>query len=265
MIYWFRLAFFALVLIVPVARASEAFVPIQERAQGQSLVGSSMINDSLYSNPAAGAFTNVYAVDGTFLSTQTFEASIFDTKTSSMGGGLGYFREAVDGGIERQGAVLALVSRLSNVFGLGISGKSMWQPGDSFKDLDAGLTANMAWLQMGLVVRNFAAGGDLNMDQYREYALGARVSWEKTLFFSVAANAKWGSLNPYQFGFGAEYISPWYFAIKGGYLVRNDVNTSNWSGGVSFVSPRLSLHYAAVFPAVAGGQIEHTISTTILF
>ena len=76
------------------ARAA-AFVPTQSMALGQSLSGATLLNDSIYVNPASSAFTSVYSVDGSYLfGPRAFGVSILDTKTSSIGGELGYYHEA---------------------------------------------------------------------------------------------------------------------------------------------------------------------------
>src|SRR5688572_26841971 len=89
------------------ALAAPEFVPLQGKAQGHSLTGASQLNDSLYTNPAASAFTQVYAIDGTFQMPRTFAVSILDTKTSGMGGALGYLRKTpIEGGEPLQGVRL---------------------------------------------------------------------------------------------------------------------------------------------------------------
>jgi hypothetical protein len=68
--------------------ANSEYIPIQERSQGQSLTGSSLLNDSIFSNPASSSFTYVYSMEANYALPRSFAASILDTKTSFMGGGL---------------------------------------------------------------------------------------------------------------------------------------------------------------------------------
>ena len=260
---------FALVL-ASTALAVPEYVPIQERAQGQSLTGANLLNDSLYSNPASSTFTQVYAVDANMQSTRNFAASILDTKTSSIGGALGYFRrESVPGSDKLiQGVRLGLASRVEDWIGVGFTGKMLWgyDPlGREAKltDMDLGILANWNVLQTGVVLRN-AFGGNREMDNLREVGVGVRVNYQNALFLSSSAFSRQG-LKPHQIGFGAEYVSPYYFAVKGGYYFRPNTPVSSWTGGLSFVSPRMSLHYAAELPNDAGRSVEHQFGMTMLF
>ncbi|MBY0370540.1 hypothetical protein K2X33_07635 [bacterium] len=249
---------------------STDFVPLQQRAQGQSLTGASLMNDSLFSNPAASAFTNVYALDGTFLSPKQFSVSVLDTKTSSMGGALGYYRvERPGSGAPVQGARLGMAGRLSENFGIGALGKVVWGPdttgaNNRYYDMDIGMTGQFDFLTFGASVAN-VLGGNGAMGEAREYALGARVNWEQTVFFSAAMNGDFNSLRPTQFGLGAEYVSPYYFAIKGGFRYQPVTRLSYWSTGVSILSPKLSLHYALEIPNGTSASLEHSVGTTFLF
>jgi hypothetical protein len=249
---------------------STEFVPLQQRAQGQSLTGASLLNDSLFSNPAASAFTRVYAVDGTFLNPQTFAVSVLDTRTSAIGGALGYFRTSRPGFQDPiQGARLALSGRASENFGFGLLGKTAWGPsltGANARliDMDFGALAQFGFLQMGFSVTNLL-GGNEAMGAIRSYALGARVNWEETLFLSVSALGSFATFAPAQYGIGAEYVSPYYFSIKGGYRIRPVENQGFWGAGVSILSPKVSIHYAVEVPNFAGGSPEHSVGTTFLF
>ncbi len=248
--------------------ASE-IVPLQERAQGQSLVGASQLNDSLHSNPAANAFVQVYSVDVSYFMPKSFSASVLDTKTSSINGSLGYFKENNDGSRGLEGLKLGLSGKLSEVLSLGVAGKALWGPNvagesDKLNDVDTGLLFRMASLQAGLVVRNTLGGND-RMDFGREWSAGLRYGWQQTLFASVATVSRWKKFSPYQYGVGAEYVSPYYFSIKGGYRIQPDDSKSYWSTGVSLLSPRLSVHYAVEFPRQPDEKVEHNVGVTMMF
>lgn len=261
-----------LLMVVPLyVQATPEFVGIQGRAQGHSLTGSSQLNDSLYSNPAASTFTQVYALEGIFEMPKSFAVSILDTKTSDMGGGLGYFRRNnVDPNIKPfHGGKVSLAGRVAEQIGFGVGGKMLWGPNSEgvdskLTDIDVGLLSQFGIFQAGIVLRN-ALGGDETLGQPREWSAGGRVGWQDTLFFNVATASKFETAAPYQYSAGAEYISPYYFAIKGGYRIQPQNNLTFWSGGLSFISPRLSLHYAVEFPQENGKAAEHAIATTLLF
>lgn len=249
---------------------SSEFVPLQQRAQGQSLTGASLLNDSLFSNPASSALTNVYSIDGTFLSPKIFSVSVLDTKTSSVGGALGYSR-FVRPGMESavQSARLGISGRLGQNIGIGAVGKMVWGPGlngadTRYNDVDLGMLAQFDFLQVGLSIHN-TFGGNVLMGEQREYAVGTRLGWEQTVFLSASVTGDMGTFRPTQFGFGAEYVSPYYFSLKGGFRTRPSDNQSFWGAGVSILSPKVSVHYAAEFPNQPGASIEHSVGTTFLF
>ena len=254
----------------PVATPPD-FVPIQEKAQGRSLVGSNILNDSLYSNPAGSVFTQAYAVEASMQMGGTFAASIVDTKTSAVGGSIGVFRTPVGGGIDdySQGIRLGVMHRLSDALGVGVTGKMLWGPRQadgqrtSRFDGDLGFLANFERVQFGGMFRN-VLGGDGRLAQDREVGLGGRINYDNTVFFSAATYMRTSDWNPYQIGFGAEYISPYYFSVKGGYYFRPRENFSAWSAGASILSPKFSLHYAVEFPNVVGRSPEHSLAIAVL-
>lgn len=263
----------AVFTIGTLATAAPEFVPIQERAQGHSLAGSNLLNDSLYSNPAASVFATTYTVDGIFAFPKSYAVSILDTRTSSVGGAAGYFREKFgDSETFRQGIKVGLGQKISENFGIGIAGKAVWGPygerratGDyattEYKDMDVGLLWNSGNYQLGLVARN-TLGGNQEMDQGREWAWGGRISYDQVLFLSGAAQTRSLTARPYQFGLGAEYVSPWYFSIKGGYRYQPDSHLGIWSTGISFLGPRMSVHYALEFLSL---ETAHTLGATLVF
>ena len=260
--------------------AAEDFIPIQEKALGQSLAGAPQLNDSLYSNPAASSLVDVYSVDGSYMLPKSFAVSVLDTKTSSLGGAVGYFRKvadrdyftpgvSVDNQKFIQGAKLAFMGRLSNQIGLGIAGKSIWGPDTAGKDnklvdADVGAIFNSGFFQMGATIRNIL-GGKQSMKLDRELSLGSRLSYNQILSLSVAAQSKLNNPKPYQIGVGAEYVSPFYFALRGGYRSLVEEARSFWGVGASFVGPKLSVHYSLEMPNQSNSPSEHMFGTTMLF
>lgn len=255
--------------VVEVLVAAPEIVPIQEKAQGQSLVGSNLLNDSLYSNPAGSSFTNAYAVEGTMVMPKSFLASVIDTKSSAIGGGLGYFRNFDNNATDPlQGVKLSVFGKVSEFIGVGVAGKALWGSDSvgkvSHKDADLGLLGQYEFATFGLVVRN-VLGGEARLGQEQELGLGARIGYEEILFFSAAVQAKWEGFSPYQYGMGFEFISPYYFGIKGGYRIQPDADLSFWSAGLSLTAPKISVTYAVEFPSSDNLSAEHLLSTTLLF
>ena len=263
------LAAFAVICFQSYAGTTE-FVPIQQRAQGHSLAGASLFNDSLFSNPASSAFTNVYTVDGTFLNLKTFAVSILDTKTSALGGAMGYYRILRPGFDQAiQVAKVGTSGRLSENFGFGVAAKAAWGPdlagtSASYKDVDFGMIAKFDFIQVGVNINN-VFGGSGPMGEAREYATGARFGWEDTMFFSASVSGETATFRPTQFGFGAEYVSPYYFALKGGFRMRPIDEKSFWGAGLSINSPKVLINYAVEFENRGGGSIEQSVGTTFLF
>lgn len=247
------------------------FVPLQHRAQGRSLTGSNTLNDSLYTNPAGSAFTRVYSVDATFMAPRAFAVSVLDTQASNMAGALGYFRMP-RGGFDQvtQGAKLALAGRVTPYLAFGAAGKAIWGPdlagtSATYKDMDLGTLLSVESFQLGITARNLF-GGNPAMGAFREYGLGGRIEYEKILFLSVAAESDVGEdLTPDQYGIGAEFVSPYYFAIKGGWRIRPEQSATYWSVGASIVSQRASLHYAMEIPQQNDEEVAHVVGATVLF
>jgi len=248
------------------------FVPLKERAQGHSLAGALQGNESVYSNPAGTLFSETYTVDGTFAFPKSFSASIVDTRTNSIGGGIGYFKEQ---GLEptslSQGIRLTGGSRISQNWAMGIAGKAIWGKREgqeiSYKDADAGLLWNGEIVTAGLVLRN-VFGGKSSFGQEREISAGARVGYSQTFYLSGSAHSKFEKIVPYEYGFGVEYISPWHFSLMGGYRFQVGTkaeNPSYWSTGISFLSPRLSLHYAVEFPQLSDEETAHLLGLSMAF
>lgn len=255
---------------------SHEFVPIYEKALGHSLAGGNLMNDSIYSNPAASAFSSVYSIDGVFAPPKTFAVSVLDTKTSSIGGGLGYFRRSFTDVPEvLQGIRLAFAGRVSNVVSVGVTGKMLWGPGvlrnaeggatsDRFNNVDAGVFYNMGMLQVGGVLHNTISENE-NMGQYRKYSAGGRINWQQAMFLSFAASGHVNDVDPDEYSVGVEYVSPYFFALKGGFRTKPYEANSFWSMGASFNSPRMGLHYAVEIPNQKTSETEHLLGASLLF
>lgn len=263
-------AILCLCSLARVVYASSEVIGLQERAQGQSLVGSHQLSDSLYSNPAGSAFTNTYAIEGAYLGPRSFGVSVIDTKTSSVSGGLGYFRAGVPNTDEvTQGVKLALGTRVSDRFALGLAGKAIWGKGPagdsrSVKDIDVGFLVSFDALQLGGMVRNVFGGDALVLDQDREASFGARVNYDQILFLSVATQAKWTNFKPYQVGIGFEYVTPYSFSVKAGYRFQPSASLSFWSAGASVSASKFGLHYAIEFPAQGNTTPLHALSVSMV-
>jgi hypothetical protein len=256
-----------LVLVCASTFGLPEYIPIQERAQGHALSGAVLFNDSVYSNPASFAFTQVYSVEGSMLMPGGFAASIVDTKTSVAGGALGYFRKpGAEPDLVVQGLRVGLAGRVSSTLAVGAIGKTIWRGGERFYDADSGVLANFSFLQVGAVARN-VGGGNLALEhQEREFGVGARLNYKDSLYFSSSAQSRGQTmLSPYEYGFGAEFVSPYYFSIKGGYRFETELKQGHWSAGASFLSPRLLFHYAVEFASSVLDTNEHQIALSLLF
>ena len=233
------------------AYALPEFVSIQELAQGQALTGANLLNDSLYVNPAAGVFTNIYSIEGSYLLSSVIEASIVDTKTSNIMGGVGYFhiQNSPSSSLATQGAKIELATKLGQNIALGIDGKYIWglnshAQNDSLRDIDIGAFGNFSIFSLGLVLRNLIEGNSALLGQQKEWSFGGQLHYQNILFLGVSTFSTLQTFSPYQYGIGAEFVTPYYFSLKGGFRIQPQQSQSYWSGGLSFLSPRFTLTYA---------------------
>src|SRR5690606_14599101 len=131
--------------------------------------------------------------------------------------------------------------RVTPMIGAGVAGKLLWGPGpdaqdEKLTDMDLGLLTGSGIFQLGATWRNIF-GGNALLNQERELAIGGRVSFNQMIFLSTTAYIGRGRMSPYQYGFGMEYVSPYYLSFKGGYRFEPaDDRDSYWSAGASFVS-----------------------------
>ena len=248
------------------AFALPEFIPPQERAQGHSLAGAVQFNDSLYSNPAASAFTQVYSVEGS-LAKNVLAASVIDTKTSYVGGSLGYLRrEDSETGEKLEALRLGVCRKINDALAIGVMGKTLWNSTQRMNDSDVGILAKLTPIELGFVARNLLGGARDLENQQREYALGARLGFKDTLYFSASTQATDRTVfAPYEYGIGAEFVSPYFFSIKGGHRWKMDTGERLWSTGVSLLSPRLLAHYSVEFSPIAGGTSNHQVAVSLLF
>lgn len=259
-----------LLSLVRVAYAVPEYVPIQEKAQGQSLTGASLANDSVFSNPASSAFINTYSLQGDFLFPKSFAVSVVDTRTTTVAGGAAYYRQNIKGSSQSlQGGRLGISGKVSNFVGVGLMGKTIWGPtadlkgNDHMNDVDAGVIAVFGgMLQAGAAMRN-VLGGNKPMGYDREISVGGRVNYQRVMYFSASTVSKASELSPYQYGLGVEYVSPYFLSVKGGYRTQPYAAQSYWSFGASFLSPMMSLHYAMEKANFGQGEIEHVIGCSM--
>lgn len=270
LIYMIQVSF----ILIPYQKiqAMYDFVPLQERALGQSLTGATLLNDSLFSNPASSVFIQSYSIDGTYNLPKSFSVSVLDTRTSNIGGALGYFQETFNSSsMPKQGAKVSVMNQVvSQVFGLAAAGKIIWGPDQNqnqtnYKDLDIGFLIKASFLQIGGTLRN-VFGGLSVLNENREIQLGIRFNYDDILFISLTSQSLYSTPTPYQYGAGFEFITPYYFSLKGGARYLSSQNTYLWSVGTSILAPKIAIHYAANFGSSTDpSTIEHTIGTTFLF
>lgn len=255
--------------LVSTAMAAPEYIPIQERAQAQSLAGGILTNDSLYANPAAGAFTRVYSVAGSLGLPRTFDVSVLDTKNGQVGGAMGYFQNNSSGDqVTSRGAKLSFMSAISDKLAVGVAGKWIWVPqGEnvdslSHKDVDVGGLFRFDQVSFGLVGYN-VLGGDSAVGLERELGLAGQIKIAQAAIVSVAVKGKWEDFSPYQYGLGAEYLTSAKFSLKGGYRIVTDASDF-WSLGLSYAAPKFTVHYAVEFPTGENERTEHVFGIAMM-
>lgn len=259
-------AIVALWTLARVVIAAPEYVPIQERAQGHSLIGAVQFNDSLYSNPAASGFTQIYSVEGSMMQ-GALAASVVDTKTSYIGGSLGYIRkEATTTTEELQALRLGFCRKISEMISVGVMGKSLWNSSGRMNDGDAGILMRVLPFEFGMVSRNILGGSTFLENQRREIGIGIRLNLKDALYFSASSLAvATQPASPYEYGFGAEFVSPYFFSVKGGYRIERETGETHWSAGASLLSPRISAHYAVEFANAPNTNSAHQVAVSLLF
>ncbi|MEZ4813691.1 MAG: hypothetical protein R3A80_00595 [Bdellovibrionota bacterium] len=95
---------------------------------GQSLGGSvyshKSLHDNLLVNPSAGSFGTEYAAEGSFsTAAKTIGLSVFDTKSTTYGGGLTYLRREVGSGDAKEPLKAGNLNQTYQSFGLSLFGK----------------------------------------------------------------------------------------------------------------------------------------------
>jgi len=249
--------------------AAAEIATAQARATGDSLTGALQLNESLYSNPASSAFARTYSVEGSYYGSSTFSASVLDTRTSKVGGSIGYFRKEVPFSEDSfQGAKLGLVGKMSPRIGVGIVGKILWGPTgpkseSNLKDADGGVLVNLGSLKLGGLVRNLF-GGDESLGANREWGIGGQFGFKKVLFLSAASLSDWKDPGPYQFGVGVEYVYQQKYAFKAGYRLLTKAGDSFWGLGASILGPKMMVHYSMEIPNDAGYETEHVLSLVMM-
>lgn len=245
--------------------AGTSVVPIHELALGQSMVGGHLLNDSIFTNPASAVFTNVYSVDGTYYGGGGFSTSVLDTKTSTIGGGAGFYRlNGNTPGKYNQGFRLAMMGKITPNIGWGLAGKILWGENTAgleknLKDVDLGVLFDYSFVQFGATVRNVFGGDPNYLGQDRAFGLGARINYDQVLFLSVASFSRFETAVPYQLSVGAEYVSPYYFSLRSGFRALLDEQRSFWSAGLGVASGKFGIHYALEMPNQPG-DTQHLLN-----
>jgi len=252
------------------------------RALGRAgaTAGSQLTHDALFQNPASAAFEKRYALHASYLGYGNgLTASVVDTKTSPVGGGLYYMRRDIKGDAtknpslgnynrleERAGS--AVMGRLAENFAVGLTAKYTYlRPYDNRVkngvnwNVDAGLRYLFSpQFAVGVVGQNFLT--DEKGANPRLFSFG--IEYQPTPSFVISAQAmktselddKTGMSFPKKastlgWSAGAEYRYSG-FAARTGYVDHGPWNHKLLSFGLGYEDAAFALDYA--FQMVTSGR-----------
>lgn len=250
----------------PAPQFSDSSTLLGARAvgRGSSTVASTTYHDALFQNPAGSVFTQSYAVSLGYLGLgDSLTASVVDTKSGALGGGVYYLRRDMrdvsrepisigDYARLEERAGLALFGKPSDGFGIGISAKYAYR-----KSLSEGIGSGKNWngdigakyLVNGALTVG-ATGQNLLVDESglnpksvilgAEYGLGggfsvsAQVS--RILTSGFARDTSWGT--------GGEYRLSNGFALRAGYRDNRPWDEQTIAGGAGYDAKSFSVDYS---------------------
>lgn len=251
----------------------------QARARGGATAASILTHDALFQNPAAGAFQNKYSVNFAYMGTgDAITASIVDTKSGPLGGGLYYMKREfknpasspTEGAYARseERAGFSFFGKMNPSIGFGTNIKYVYR-----RSRTAGVASGTAW--------NFDVGGRFILSE--DIALGVvgqNLMTDETglnpktvlggLEFRAAGalmlSAQVGrifddeSLGP-SYGVGAEYLLPYNFIARAGFRDTGAKQTFV-SAGFGYEAGSFGVNYS-IQNALSGPKSQiHAVGVT---
>ncbi|MBP7844489.1 MAG: hypothetical protein KA116_06710 [Proteobacteria bacterium] len=262
-------------------------------AKGSASVATPASYDNLILNPAAAAIPKQYNVGVGYLSTgKTMLASIVDTKSSQLGGGVYYLRrDSKKSAIQDEAAGdfqrvesrvgLSLFAKVSEEVSFGGGAKyvnintyqnpslqnaTVWNGDLGFYYQAAPST------RLGIGVTNF-------LDDENDYLptsvqLGADYLLNESIIFSAllmryekldsASKFRRPSDSLFVYAIGAEYLYK-SLSLKAGYRENSPWSQKLLSAGMGYSADKFSADYAATFVTQGSGETKHDFSLGLLF
>lgn len=188
----------------PAAQFSDSATLLGARAvsRGSSTVAATTYHDALFQNPAGSAFTESYAVSLGYLGVgDSLTASIVDSKSGAVGGGVYYLRRDMRD-VSREPLSIGDYARLEERAGMALFGK----PGDGF---GLGISAKYAYRKS--LTDGIASGKNWNGDVGAKYIVNPAFTIGATGQNMLSDES---GLNPKAVLFGAEYLFGGSFAVS---------------------------------------------------
>lgn len=188
----------------PAAQFSDSATLLGARAvgRGSSTVASTTYHDALFQNPAGSVFTESYAVSLGYLGVgDSLTASIVDTKSGALGGGVYYLRRDMRD-VSREPLSVGDYARLEERAGMALFGK----PGDGF---GLGISAKYAYRKS--LTDGIASGKNWNGDVGAKYIVNSAMTLGATGQNMLSDDS---GLNPKAVLLGAEYMLGSGFAVS---------------------------------------------------
>ncbi len=245
----------------------QSLLGAQSLSRGGATAASNLAHDALFQNPASAAFEKKYALNFGYLGAgSSLTASVVDTKSGPLGGGLFYLRRdlvqpasspASMGNFARleERAGFSLFGKFSEDFAVGTNIKYGYR-----RDYSLGLGNLSKWnfdvgarflasssVQLGAVAQNLVSEESGLHPRTFAFALEYRPSLALALSAQVNryAGSNFEGMGP-ELGYGAglEYKLPQGFAVSGGY--RRTILTADdlVSAGLGYEASSFGLRYS---------------------
>jgi len=287
--------------IAPLAQNSPLYISdpstllgASSRARGGATLGTATTHDSLFQNPASSAHLESYAVSAGYIAAgNAVFASIIDTKSGPIGGGLYYLRRDIRddqannislGNLARyeEHAGLSLMGKVQQNMSIGTTVRYAYR-----RSYDSRIENATDWnLDVGLqyLVRPDLAVGLLGQNLltsesgFSAQRLGAGVGYSLRANLGISAQIFKTQApmpeSPLQlpspnagldYALGAEFLPGKSFVLRAGFQESPTWLTRKIATGAGYISSNFSLDYAFQIDAKKSANTDHTITFTGYF
>ncbi len=239
-----------------------------------SSVASQLYSDSLFQNPASAAFQSRYSLSLGYLAAgEGLLASIVDTKSGPVGGGVYYLRRRIAENQIQENAGFSLLHRPADRLGIGTTIRYVYQrqasserPAGALWNFDVGLRFLISpSFALGLVGQNLLESN--TGSEARHYSAGAEYLLTPQIALSVQARQIASVEKPeLNYSAGAEYRFTNGVTLRTGYEDKRFWNERWAAAGLGYEQQEFGLDYAASKRiGSAAGSWQHTLGLSAFF